>query len=723
MTEAETRLTGSLRPIELATAAVLALPTVVLTVIGWFLPHLSVIAAFGVVPLGVVAYRHRLRALLAASFAASVLSFLVAGPGTISNIVECAAIGGLVGTCRRRHWNAVVVVAGTLAVCAVLSGVSIGLLLLFSGLRKLTLDQIRNVAKGIQKLLTLIPAPGFGPGLFHSAVRSLGEHLWVFLPLAPILLLVAAVVLPVAMINPISHLIRLLAGPVHTLATGLVRDWWIAVIIGVAVSTIGYALLAWFVLAPVVARLRWFPPANHLDEDIDPRRSGPVPVALHDVSYRYPASDRDALTSVSMSLEADAFTALVGDNGSGKSTLARILAGQAPTSGSIERPGSAGLGQAGGTALIMQHPETQVLGVRVADDVVWGLRDLSTIDVAGLLGRVGLAGMEDRETSTLSGGELQRLAVAAALARRPRLLISDESTAMVDGEGRHKLVDLLEGLHQGGGVAVVHVSHRREEADRASRRIRLDAGSIVPSDAPHHRLSPSLRSAMASPEPVRAEPLSLVGVSHVYSIDTPWAQPALRNINVTVEPRDGLLVVGGNGSGKSTLAWIMAGLLRPTEGECLLGDRPVTGQVGAVGLAFQHARLQLQRQMIGQDIRAAGAEDDSAIALALTAVGLDPDDFQNRRIDQLSGGQQRRVAIAGMLARRPSVLVLDEPLAGLDEPSRNGLIDVLASLRHDQGMTVIIISHDLGGVEAVCDRTVRLEEGQIRRESAVVVAT
>jgi energy-coupling factor transport system ATP-binding protein len=724
MPEAETPPTGSLRPIELATAAVLALPTVILTVIGWFLPHLSVVAAFGVVPLGVVAYRHRLRALLAAAFAAAVLSFLVAGPGTISNIVECAAIGGLVGTVRRRRWHGSVVIAGTLVVSAVLSAISIGLLLLFSGLRKLTLDQIRNVASGVRRLLVVIPPDGFASGVFHSMIRALEGHPWFVAVFAPFLLMVIWLVVPIALINPLSHLVRLLAGPVHALATGLVRDWWIAVIVGVVVSTVGYALLAWFVLAPVIARLRWVPPANHLDEDADRRPAGPVPAVLDHVSYRYPSSRTDALQGVSLTVEADAYLALVGDNGSGKSTLARILAGQSPTGGTVDRPGSGALGQKDGTALIMQHPETQILGVRVADDVVWGLPDPASVEVSALLDRVGLGGMEDRETSTLSGGELQRLAMAAALARQPRLLISDESTAMVDEEGRHQLVDLLDGLHRGGGVAVVHVSHRPEEAARASRRIRLHGGLIVPS-APVslNRVAPAVPAAITPPAPARALPLELVGVSHVYSAGTPWAQPALRNIDLTIEPRDGLLVVGDNGSGKSTLAWIMAGLLRPSEGQCLLGGAPITSQVGAVGLAFQHARLQLQRQTIGKDVLAAGAEDEEAVAGALAAVGLDPEEFNDRRVDQLSGGQQRRVAIAGMLARRPSVLVLDEPLAGLDEPSRNGLIDVLASLRHDQGMTVVIISHDLGGVEQVCDRTVRLQAGQILRESAVVVST
>jgi energy-coupling factor transport system ATP-binding protein len=157
----------------------------------------------------------------------------------------------------------------------------------------------------------------------------------------------------------------------------------------------------------------------------------------------------------------------------------------------------------------------------------------------------------------------------------------------------------------------------------------------------------------------------------------------------------------------------MAGVLRPSRGECLLGGRPVTSQVGSVGLAFQHARLQLQRTTVGSDIRAAGAPDDEAVAAALSAVGLAAEEFAPRRIEELSGGQQRRVALAGILARRPSLVVLDEPLAGLDEPSQDALLEVLASLRHRQGLSIVVISHDLGGVDRVCDRVVELKGGRI----------
>src|SRR5439155_23969552 len=131
--------------------------------------------------------------------------------------------------------------------------------------------------------------------------------------------------------------------------------------------------------------------------------------------------------------------------------------GGPPTAGVVRRPGSPGRGAPLGTGIGFQRRESQVLGVRVRDAVGWGMPPSARVDVERLLERVGLAAFADRETSTLSGGELQRLAVAAALARSPRLLISDESTAMVDSEGRAKLLALLRSLGTGEHITVVHV--------------------------------------------------------------------------------------------------------------------------------------------------------------------------------------------------------------------------------------------------------------------------
>jgi energy-coupling factor transport system ATP-binding protein len=378
----------------------------------------------------------------------------------------------------------------------------------------------------------------------------------------------------------------------------------------------------------------------------------------------------------------------------------------------VNRPGAVGLGKLGGTAVVLQHPESQVLGTRVADDVVWGLPPGTDVDVDRLLTEVGLEDLGERDTGSLSGGELQRLALAAALAREPAMLIADEVTSMVDQHGRDDLLNVLSGLTQRHRTALVHITHYNNEAACANRTIKLSdspdntdmaetAQAPTPTIAVHHDQVPALE---------------LIGVGHEYGIGTPWAKTALRQVSFVVEHGDGVLIHGGNGSGKSTLAWIMAGLTVPTSGACLVDGKPTHEHVGAVALSFQAARLQLMRSRVDLEVASAAGfsprEEDRVVA-ALSVVGLDPT-LAKRRIDQLSGGQMRRVVLAGLLACSPRALILDEPLAGLDAASQYGLLRLLEDLRLERGLTVVVISHDDVGLEDLCPRTLHLRDGALQ---------
>jgi energy-coupling factor transport system ATP-binding protein len=229
--------------------------------------------------------------------------------------------------------------------------------------------------------------------------------------------------------------------------------------------------------------------------------------------------------------------------------------------------------------------------------------------------------------------------------------------------------------------------------------------------------TPSTQPSLPSTHRPPAQALSLKGVGHVYSPGTPWERRSLAAVNLEIAPGSGVAVNGPNGSGKSTLAWILAGLTLPTEGEILLGGRSLAEQVGRVGLSFQHARLQLLQRRVLDDVRDASGSDDAAAADALWSVGLDPSVFGSRQVDQLSGGEQRRVAIAGMLARQTSVLVLDEPFAGLDKAGSLQLVQVLAHLRAEWGITLIIVSHDNALLGGIADRFIRLEAGRVVSDS------
>jgi energy-coupling factor transport system ATP-binding protein len=417
-----------------------------------------------------------------------------------------------------------------------------------------------------------------------------------------------------------------------------------------------------------------------------------------------------------LEVRAGEHLAITGANGSGKTTLMLVLAGREPTSGTIERPGAVGLGRIGGTAVVMQHPESQVLGTRVADDLVWGLPPGTTIDVPDLLAEVGLDSHAERDTGSLSGGELQRLAVAAALAREPALLIADEVTSMVDQQGRDALLGVLSGLKSRHRTALIHITHYQDEAESADSTINLSESGD----------NTGMAETMTVPDavPVTADEsgppvLEVTGVGHEYDSGTPWAKTALREVTFTVHQGDGLLIHGGNGSGKSTLAWILAGLTVPTTGASLLDGRPTYDQVGAVALSFQAARLQLMRGRVDREVASAAgfsAKDRDRVDAALAVVGLDSG-LAERGIDQLSGGQMRRVVLAGLLARSPRALILDEPLAGLDAVTQSGLLLLLEELRRDQGLTVVVLSHDYTGMHGLCPHRLDLRDGTLHEVS------
>jgi energy-coupling factor transport system ATP-binding protein len=652
--------------------------TVALCLLWWLLPFGQIFLAAAVTPMAVIAVRNRPRAVLAGGIAAVTVSFLIAGTGLASNVAGCAVYGALLGVAWRRQWGAARTIAVAVAVIwPVAAGGTVAVLAVLRSLRKLTLDQITNVWGGASRTLRGIGLIRVARAL-DPAVRWIVVHWWASVPMFLLVFTVAA-----------TWLTRLLTWPaLHRLAR----------------------------LGLPTAAEQPEPP----DGVVPP---GPVPVELVNVSHRYPAAAEPALQDVSLTVRPGEFDAVVGPNGSGKSTLTRILGGRSPTAGQVRRPGGVGPGHPGGTSMIFQRPESQVLGVRVRDDVVWGLPPDQEIDVGSVLARVGLAGFADRETATLSGGELQRLAVAAALAREPCLLISDESTSMVDAIGRRLLTDLFAGLAAEDGLAVVHVTHRPAEAERADHAFMLQAGRLRDAtDAPIWT-PPPVPTRERPPPQVGGPLLELREVGHVYSAGTPWAHRALEGVDLTISEGEGILVVGHNGSGKSTLAWILAGVLVPTEGDALLDGQPLDESVGRVALSFQHARLQLLRNTIRSDIKAASGVDDAGVAENLRLVGLDPDQFADRLIDQLSGGQQRRVALAGLLARKPRVLVLDEPFAGLDEQGRAGLIEVLARLQTESGLTLILISHDVEGADQLAPRVVALDKGRVVTDGPVALAS
>lgn len=687
----------------MATCATLGTTVVALTVIASVIPALTAAQVLAAAPFALIAQRYRARAVITSAVATTVVAFAVAGWTSATAVISCALVGGVVGTVHRRGGGLLMVLASALLVGLASSAVGVILLWILKPLRELVLLVMRSSLEGTARSL-------------EWAARNAGSP------------------------DAVAGAATVLRG----LGDVVTRQWAPLLLISGTFSMLLTAIVAWWLLRGMLGRLAGLSEHDPLDalsttaqpahpgqpHPADPARvaeAQPLPVVFEHVSYRYPGVDRIALNDLSMRIDPAEFVAVTGANGSGKSTLARLLAGMEPTSGRVIRPGPAGLGATAGTAMVMQSPDSQILSTRVADEVVWGLPADAVPGperVERLLDIVGLGGLGDQHPNALSGGQQQRLVVAAALARSPRLLIADEATAMIDPAGRADLVEVF-GRLPARGTAVVTITHRREEAEAAQRRIHLEPAVPVRSWSPRGPIPPN---GFANP-PGRGGPggfgqaghrpppgnpvLVLQHVGHRYAAGTPWEHRALTDINLVVRRGEAILITGENGSGKSTLTWILAGLITPTEGTCTLNSEPVHKKLGSVALAFQNARLQVVRPTVCEDIEAAGGSEMTTgkVSAALDAVGLDRV-LAASPITRLSGGQLRRVALAGLLARNPEVLVLDEPLAGLDPDARAEVTALLGELRQ-RGTTLVIVSHDTDELRSIVDCRIALRDGMV----------
>ncbi|GAB3134580.1 hypothetical protein GCM10027289_26700 [Tsukamurella serpentis] len=642
---------------QITEAAALADVAAALVLISQVFPLAVGVAFAACLPFGVIGMRHGFRTCALSLAVGVAVAFLLGGTAPVVLTIETGLVGLLLGASIRRGWSTGRLVLGALPMLAIPSSLlAMLLLVVFPGVREVIFTITGATVTGLARILSTVHLGFLGRPMVAGWEWSL-------------------------------------------------RWWPITVPLVLVVAVLAMVWLARFVFGALLMRAERVLPRDtgHLSGiSADDDRVGPLPVHLSRVDVRY--GDRLALRVDELAIAPGEFVAVTGRNGTGKSTLTRVLAGAAPTSGVVDRPGGPGLGAAGGTAVVFQRPESQVLGVRVADDVRFG-RELDTVtDVAAVLDRVGLAGFEDRETSTLSGGQLQRLAVAAALARDPALLISDESTAMLDRSGRSAVLGVL-GAVADSGRAVVHVTHHETESAAADRRIRLGVPRGTAEAAPSSPGPPGVQvSATLRDEKGRGArgTVELRGVTVIRDAGTPWDRPVLRDVDLTVPGGTALAVTGDNGSGKSTLAWVIAGLLRPTAGTVTVDGEPVVNGRGRVVIGVQHTRLQVLRDTVFDDVADASGADHAGVRAALDMVGLDPDEFASRRADELSGGEQRRVVLAGLLASEPQVLVLDEPLAGLDDEATAKMTAALAAAK-SAGTTLVIVTHDLQPLRTVTD--------------------
>ena len=484
-------------------------------------------------------------------------------------------------------------------------------------------------------------------------------------------------------------------------------------------------------------------------------------LSLRDVTYTYPGTFAPAIADVTLEIGPGELVVLAGGSGSGKSTLLRAanglvphfhggaFAGRAIVAGMDTRDhGPGALAAAVGT--LFQDPETQVVMGTVRAELALPLENQGeapaavarAVEEAALA--LGIAHLLDRPTAELSGGELQRVALGAALAGRPKLILLDEPTSQLDPVAGDELIALLRRLNEDFDAAIVIAEHRLVRClGFADRAIAMRGGRVVCDAAPAEFLAWACDAApeLATPGARLLSGLGLAPVAGVKAarsalrargllpdvepfaagapdrrerksrrraedpaleLDRVWHEidrgPAiLRGISVQVGPGERVALMGRNGAGKSTLLRHAAGLMRPTRGK--------VRSSGRVALLLQNPTNYLVHERVALE----------ASPAALATVGLGDPSLADRHPRDLSGGEKQRLALAIVLdgaggpGYTPAVVCLDEPTRGMDRRRKHEL----AALLRELDAAVLVATHDPEFVAAFAGRVVLLGEGTV----------
>ena len=222
-------------------------------------------------------------------------------------------------------------------------------------------------------------------------------------------------------------------------------------------------------------------------------------------------------------------------------------------------------------------------------------------------------------------------------------------------------------------------------------------------------------------------PIQVEHLTHTYMTDSPFAATALEDVSLTIEDGELVGLLGHTGSGKTTLVQHLNGLLKPTSGRVVVDGLDITEKGVSllevrrrVGLVFQYPEYQLFEETVAKDVAfgpknlgLSEQEVDQRVRFALREVGLAYDEIAQRSPFELSGGQMRRVAIAGVLAMRPGTLILDEPTAGLDPAGRRSILGMIRELHAAGGLTVVMVSHNMDDISSLATRLVVMSRGRM----------
>ncbi len=457
------------------------------------------------------------------------------------------------------------------------------------------------------------------------------------------------------------------------------------------------------------------------------------------LSFTYPGATAPALRDVTLHLPEGSLTLVSGPSGGGKSTLLRCLNGLIPhfsgglVSGKVQVAGHDPVaeGPARLSALVgfvQQDPESQFITGYVEDELAFGLENAGwpraaiKARVAELLAALGLEALRGRRLETLSGGEQQRVLIAAVLAPRPPVLVLDEPTSQLDPQGAHEVLTLLAQLKAAGQTIMV-AEHRLERIlPFADFWVEVDEGRVTCRAVTSGEGIPAAwagtgRAAVTESVP-RLPPGDVVleaqGLTVRYGAHT-----VLQDFALSLHAGELVLLIGPNGAGKSTLLRTLVGLHKPAAGRVLLDGQPIGGDVAQVArqVAYlpQDPNALLFAETVREELRTTlrnhGLEASPPVAPDALLAELGLLSMADAYPRDLSTGQRQRVALAALLVTRPRVLLLDEPTRGLDRRAKWALLALLQRWKAE-GRALLLATHDVDLFRPAAERVVALGAGR-----------
>jgi len=502
-------------------------------------------------------------------------------------------------------------------------------------------------------------------------------------------------------------------------------------------------------------------------------------IEVENVWWTYKGREEPVLKNVNLRVEKGEFLGIMGPSSVGKTTLCLTFTGIIPQrvpglfKGNVRVLGL-DVKEIDVTELtrrvgvVFEDPESQFIMSTVEDELVIGLEplNLSREEIRDrILWALDLVGLDksflDRSPLQLSGGEKQRVAIAAMLAKAPEILVLDEPTSDLDPLGKEEVLNVIKRIRDELDITIVVVEHESEIlAELADRLVLLYDGKVVLEGSPKEFFSevPKLISIGVYPPQItqlfyqlgrnsppitlsealkyevlklkkavmEARPIKGVGdiivecrnVSFSYEED----KFALKNVNLKIRLGEYIGLVGPNGSGKTTLAKLVAGLLKPSKGIVYINGKRIEeydklSLSSLVGYVFQNPDHQLFNQTVWDEVAfglklrgLSGDELESRVRRTLEIVGLQ--ELAEEHPFFLSKGEKRRLALASILALEPKVLIVDEPTTGQDRGFSYRILSLLNDMRN-RGITVIVITHSIPQLVKYADRLIVLKNGVV----------